>query len=293
MILAIDIGGTKIAAALMQEGTVISEQKYPTPESGSQNDLTAVLARLVESYLDKIDGIAVASTGLIRNGVLTAVNPGNLGGLNEYPLQAELERLSQKPVLVLNDAQAAAWGEYKALSQPVNNMAFITVSTGVGAGLVINGQLLKGDGGFAGHAGHTVIAPSGPKCGCGRQGCVEAIASGTAIGTLGSQTLGRFVTSKEVFELFREGDKQATSVVDDSAKAIAELLANMKALVDIDVAVIGGSVGLAEGYLQRVEYFLNQLPALYRIPVTTAHLGAEAGIVGAAQLASEQYTHRT
>lgn len=284
MILAMDIGGTKIAAALMQDGAVISEQKLPTPSSGVQKDLTVVLSRLIEPHLSEVEAIAVASTGLIRNGVLTAVNPRNLGGLNEYPLQAELEKLSGKPVLVLNDAQAAAWGEYKALKQPVNNMAFVTVSTGVGAGLVVNGQLLQGDGGFAGHAGHTVIAPSGPKCGCGRQGCVEAVASGTAIGVLGSKVLGRELRSEDVFELFRKGNSQATTVVNDSARAIAELLANMKALLDIDVAVIGGSVGLAEGYLQRIKHYMDLMPSLYRMPLITANLGAQAGIIGAAQL---------
>ena len=222
---------------------------------------------------------------------MTAVNPKNLGGLNEYPIQKEIEAISQCPVIVLNDAQAAAWGEYQELSQPVNNMVFITVSTGVGAGLVVNGQLLQGDTGLAGHAGHTVIAPSGPACGCGRRGCVESTASGTAIANLGSLALGRVVSTREVFELFRSGDQQAMTVVNDSARAIAELLANIKALVDVDVAVLGGSVGLAEGYLQRVEHFIEQTPSIYRVPVKPAHLGGDAGIYGAEKLVQEQLNH--
>lgn len=110
--------------------------------------------------------------------MLLALNPHNLGGLLHFPLVQTLEAIAGLPTLAVNDAQAAAWAEYHALPDDIRDMVFITVSTGVGGGVVCDGKLLTGKGGLAGHLGHTLADPHGPVCGCGRVGCVEAIASG-------------------------------------------------------------------------------------------------------------------
>ncbi len=288
MIIALDIGGTKLAASLINDNNIIIDsRRSSTPKSGCADDLASALEQLIAPLLNQASAIVVASTGIINQGRLTAVNPDNLGGLNDFPLQTTIEEISGLPVQLLNDAQAAAWGEYCQLERPCKSMAFITVSTGVGAGLVINGELQTGLTGLAGHAGHTTVDPQGPKCGCGRSGCVEALASGTAIGKLAGEIYKKNLDAKAVFERFHQGDQNAQMIIDRSAQAIAILLGNMKALLDIEVVVIGGSVGLAEGYLARVRYFMEQQPALFQVDITPARLGHEAGLKGAALWASQ------
>lgn len=289
MIIAIDIGGTKLSASLIKDSRLINGRRASTPKSGAASDLIFALEQLITPLLSKATSIVVASTGIINQGRLTAVNPDNLGGLNDFPLQSVLENISGLPVKLLNDAQAAAWGEYCLLAENnCRNMAFITVSTGVGAGLVINGELQTGVSGLAGHAGHMTLDINGPRCGCGRSGCVEALASGTAIGQLASDLYQADLDAKAVFERYRQGEQDAQMVIDRSAHAIAELLGNLRALLDIEVAVIGGSVGLAEGYLERVHHFMEQQPPLFRVDLQMARLGHEAGLKGAALWAEQE-----
>ncbi|OAT14871.1 N-acetylmannosamine kinase [Buttiauxella noackiae ATCC 51607] len=280
--LAIDIGGTKLAAALINSQHEISlRTEIPTPAHAEPQALEQAMAHLVAVYEGKAQRVAIASTGIIDNGILTALNPDNLGGLNQFPLQATVERLTGLPCVVLNDAQAAAWAEYCHLSAQFKHVTFITVSTGVGGGIVINGELLTGPHAFAGHIGHTQADPNGPMCGCGRVGCVEAIASGRAIAA-GAQhdLLGK--NAREIFALAQEGNEQAQQLVARSAQAICQLIANLKALLDTECIVLGGSVGLAQGYRLQVEKQLATLPVAFHVPVYSAHYLHDAGLMGAA-----------
>ncbi|MEN1695798.1 ROK family protein, partial [Pseudomonas aeruginosa] len=115
---------------------------------------------------------------IINNGVLTALNPDNLGGLKEYPLKNIMEDITGLNGSVINDALAAAWAEYTVLPKEICDMVFITVSTGVGGGIVVNRKLLTGVSGLAGHVGHILSGVTDTECGCGRRGCVEAVSSG-------------------------------------------------------------------------------------------------------------------
>ncbi|MFP2507728.1 MULTISPECIES: N-acetylmannosamine kinase [Buttiauxella] len=280
--LAIDIGGTKLAAALINSQHEISlRSEIPTPANAEPQALERALAQLVAAYEGKAQRVAIASTGIIDNGILTALNPDNLGGLNHFPLQATVERLTGLPCAVLNDAQAAAWAEYCHLSDQFKHVTFITVSTGVGGGIVINGELLTGPHAFAGHIGHTQADPNGPMCGCGRVGCVEAIASGRGIAA-GAQhdLLGK--NAREIFVLAQDGNEQAQQLFARSAQAICQLIANLKALLDTECIVLGGSVGLAPGYRLQVEKQLATLPAAFHVPVYSAHYQHDAGLMGAA-----------
>lgn len=180
--LAIDIGGTKLAAALISaDGQIRDRRELPTPASQTPEALRDALSTLVSPLQVHAQRVAIASTGIIRDGSLLALNPHNLGGLLHFPLVKTLEQLTDLPTIAINDAQAAAWAEYQALEGDITEMVFITVSTGVGGGVVSGGKLLTGPGGLAGHIGHTLADPHGPVCGCGRTGCVEAIASGRGI----------------------------------------------------------------------------------------------------------------
>lgn len=280
--LAIDIGGTKLAAALINEHHEISQRmEMPTPGSTSPADLEYALSLLVKPYQHLARRVAVASTGIINKGILTALNPDNLGGLNAFPLQSTIEALTGLPCSLLNDAQAAAWAEYSLISADIQNMAFITVSTGVGGGIVINGKLLTGATAFAGHLGHCQADPMGPACGCGRIGCVEAIASGRAIAAAAKDDLhGK--DARAIFLAAQSGHVQAQQLVTRSAQAICQLIANLKALLDVECIVLGGSIGLAPNYREQVEQLLSQLPPAFHVSIISAHFRHDAGLMGAA-----------
>ena len=283
--LAIDIGGTKLAAALVDDALNLSERReLPTPASQTPDALRAALETLVAPLYHRAARVAIASTGIIREGTLLAINPHNLGGLLHFPLVNVLEAITGLPTRAVNDAQAAAWAEYHALRTDDRDMVFITVSTGVGGGVVHNGQLLTGAEGLAGHLGHTLADPHGPRCGCGRVGCVEAIASGRGIASAAEGELAG-CDAKTIFTRAAQGNLQAQQLVLRSAQTLARLIADVKALTDCQCVVIGGSVGLAEGYLAQVERCLAQEPSVYHVKLLSAHYRHDAGLLGAALLA--------
>ncbi|MEL4016244.1 N-acetylmannosamine kinase [Dryocola clanedunensis] len=285
--LAIDLGGTKIAAALVDEALNITGLRTAaTPASKTPEALRACLTELVTPLAANARRVAVASTGIIKDGVLTAINPENLGGLASFPLKDVLTQLTGLPCLTVNDAQAAAWAEYRPLAGKISDMVFLTVSTGVGGGIISDGRLLVGSGGLAGHLGHTLADPNGPRCGCGRIGCVEAIASGRGIAAAAKGELAG-CDARAIFGHAAEGNPQAVLLIQRSARALARLIADVKAVTDCQCVVTGGSVGLSEGYLSLVKTFLAEEPETYRSPLYPARYQHNAGLLGAALLAQE------
>ncbi|MGX2955565.1 N-acetylmannosamine kinase [Ursidibacter sp. B-7004-1] len=289
--LAIDVGGTKIAAALAtlkdKDAQVTQRIQIHTPQNPSAEALDDALAQVLQTFQGQFDKVSVASTGIIQNGILTALNPKNLGNLAFFPLEQSIAKHTDKPITLLNDAQAAGCAEFLR-QDDVDNFAFITVSTGVGGGIILNRKLFTGTNGVAGHIGHSLADPNGEPCGCGRVGCVEAIAAGRAIARDAAKWENP-CDPPEVFNRFRQGDPQAVALVDKSAKAIANLIADLKINLDIQRIALGGSVGLAEGYLARVEYFLAQMPEIYRPSIVLAHYAQDAGLIGAAWWAENQF----
>ena len=273
--LAIDIGGTKLAAALIgADGQIRDRRELPTPASQTPEALRDALSALVSPLQAHAQRVAIASTGIIRDGSLLALNP----------LVKTLEQLTNLPTIAINDAQAAAWAEYQALEGDITDMVFITVSTGVGGGVVSGGKLLTGPGGLAGHIGHTLADPHGPVCGCGRTGCVEAIASGRGIAAAAQGELAG-ADARTIFTRAGQGDEQAQQLIHRSARTLARLIADIKATTDCQCVVVGGSVGLAEGYLALVEMYLAQEPAAFHVDLLAAHYRHDAGLLGAALLA--------
>ncbi|MDH2925276.1 N-acetylmannosamine kinase [Nicoletella semolina] len=283
--LAIDIGGTKIAAALVslngKKATVVQRMQIHTPQNPSAEALDNALAEILQHFNGTFEKVSVASTGIIQEGILTALNPKNLGNLAFFPLEQSIAKHTDKPITLLNDAQAAACAEYLLQPDEIENFAFITVSTGVGGGIILNRKLFTGKGGVAGHIGHSLADPNGELCGCGRVGCVEAVAAGRAIAREAAKWDSP-CEPPEVFNRFRQSDEQAVQLVEKSAKAIANLIADLKISLDIQQIAIGGSVGLAEGYLDTVNHFLAQLPEIYRPSIVKAHYAQDAGLIGAA-----------
>jgi len=280
MITVVDLGGTKIAAARVRGAKVLERRQTPTPRDGRFESLVEAVAALVAGWTD--GPIGVATTGLVRDGKLSATNPGTLPVPPESPLVAALQHRLGVPVRAVNDAQAAAWGEFRhGAARGVGSLVFLTVSTGVGGGLVLDGELRVGPGGLAGHLGHVVALPDGPLCGCGRRGCVEAVASGRALAAAATEAFGEEMDAPA---LFRRRDPAAVALIDRAAAVLARLLSDLKAVLDLDLAVIGGGVGLADGFLGRVERVLAAEPRQFRLPLHPAALGHDAGLIGMADL---------
>lgn len=279
--LAIDIGGTKIAIGLVENDTIVERRQFPTP---LVQDATAFAQTIIDhatEWLAASKRIGVSTTGLVTKQGISAINPDTLAFPAPFPLAQALENMTGLPVAMLNDAQAAAWYEYTNISSSARNMAFITVSTGVGGGIIIDGKLHSGASGLAGHVGHFSINPHGPQCGCGQVGCVEAIASGTAIKRRSDELFNPVISNIELFKL-AEMNPQAEEVITASAEAIATLCCNLKATLDLDVIVLGGGVGLAHGYLQRVQQCILQRPNAFQVPIVEAKGDYDACLLGAA-----------
>ncbi|KOO13891.1 N-acetylmannosamine kinase [Vibrio xuii] len=279
--LAIDIGGTKIALGLVKNGELIERAQIPTPKAQSAAQFAQVILACAEKWLPTINNIGVSTTGLVTKDGISAINPDTLAFPSPFPLDQALESLTNKPVAMLNDAQAAAWYEFIKLDTSVKNMAFITVSTGVGGGIIIDGKLHKGGAGLAGHVGHTSIDNQGPQCGCGQTGCVEAIASGTAIKKASDAEFNPPISNIDLFER-ADNNPIAEAIISHSAQAIATLCCNLKATLDLDVIVLGGGVGLAKGYLERVRKAIQTRPNAFQITVTEAVGNYDACLLGAA-----------
>lgn len=283
--LAIDIGGTKIAVAMVAGGRVLQRRQVATTRTGRGADLVAAILHEMEGA-PPFRRIAMATTGLVDKGRLTALNPQTLPIENGFALADAMEQATGTRPLVINDAQAAAWGEYRyGAGQGCRTFAFVTVSTGIGAGIVVDGRLAVGKRGLAGHLGHAVADRTGPSCGCGRQGCLETLASGSALARRGSELLGRPVTAPDLFDQAASGNDAASALLDDAATHLAGAFGDLAAICDVERIALGGGVGLATGFIARVRRAMDRLPEPFRREVLPAVGGADAGLLGAADLA--------
>lgn len=279
--LAIDIGGTKIAIGLVENDVIVERRQFPTPLVQQADSFAQTILDHAADWLDTIKQIGVSTTGLVTEKGISSINPDTLAFPAPFPLAHALNQLTHLPVAMLNDAQAAAWYEYTKLPKSIRNMAFITVSTGVGGGIIIDGKLHSGITGLAGHVGHFSIDPNGPLCGCGQIGCVEAIASGTAIKRASDQRFNPPLSNVELFE-HAKTNPDAEEIIHHSAKAIATLCCNLKATLDLDMVVLGGGVGLADAYLQRVQQQILERPKAFQVAVVAAQGDYDACLLGAA-----------
>jgi N-acetylmannosamine-6-phosphate 2-epimerase / N-acetylmannosamine kinase len=282
--LALDLGGTKTSAALVSGDRVLERRVAPTPAQQGPEAVVEAAAGLLAPWLDRADAVLVAATGHVRGGTVSAINRATMPGWDEFPLAAALEARCGRPVRLVNDAHAAAWGEARfGAGRGVPDFAFVTVSTGVGGGLVAGGRLLLGARGLAGHLGFWRGAePAGD--GAGLDAVLENAASGSAIARAGSEALGQALSTREVFAAADAGDAWAEAVVEAAVGRLAAALIDLRWLVDPARVAIGGSVGLSPGYLARLRAALAWREPDGPLPVVAAELGGDAGLLGAADL---------
>jgi N-acetylmannosamine-6-phosphate 2-epimerase/N-acetylmannosamine kinase len=280
--LAIDIGGSKTAVALVLEDRIFERRQVPTrPADGAEVWLRAA-ADAAKDWHGQYGGVAAAVTGLIRDGLWTAVNPATLPIPADFSLVSRLAAHFGSPVLALNDAQAAAWGEYRFGAGRGRDLLFLTVSSGIGGGAVVGGRLLSGSGGLAGHVGQIPVPASGD-----RYHRLEDLASGFAIAAA-ARAAGHDADARGVFAALAAGESWAEGIVAEAVDHLALALPGLQALLDPEVMVIGGGVGLAAGFLPRLEAALSRFPSALRPSLAPAVLGADAGLLGAADLLKRQ-----
>ncbi|MHB2170157.1 putative N-acetylmannosamine-6-phosphate 2-epimerase [Alsobacter sp. R-9] len=275
-VLALDIGGSKIAAAVVEGARVVARLQDRT-DAGTGPDAWLETARAMSAgWGGGWHCVSAAVAGLVDEGRWSAVSEGILPIPPGYSL---LERLAETfgcPATALNDAQAAAWGEHVHGAGAGRDSVFLTVSSGVGGGIVIGGRLLQGRNGLAGHVGQMPLRD-------GRT--LEDACSGFAIARAASAA-GHAMDARAVFEAAGRGESWAKQIVDDVATAFVDGLTRLQFLLAPEVFVLGGGVGLSRGFLDRVDATLQGMTGPSRPSVIRAALGADAGLVGCADFAA-------
>jgi glucokinase len=315
-VLAVDVGGTKVlVAAVLPDGEIISRRYYLTEaEKGAR----AVIDRLSSGINRSIDrvrsdnteflGIGIGIAGIIdtRRGIVTT-SP-NLPGWRNVPIRESIAATSGLPTYLINDASAAALGEHRfGAGTGFDNMLYMTVRTGIGGGIIANGELYTGADGCAGEFGHMTIVPDGPQCHCDNFGCLEALASGWAVA---KEAITRIrngessyiaevvdgeienITAEAVAAAARKDDPLACEIVDRAAGYLGIGLANLVNIFNPELIVIGGGLSKMGNMLLRPACRIIRKRA-FRLPSKTvrivrARLGSNAGIVGAAEYVFRQ-----
>jgi len=303
--IGLDVGGTKILAALVDTaGRIHAQRRVDTPDDGDRRTVALIeLVRALQSEHDLVSTtVGVGAAGLIDLDGTMRYAP-NLDW-RDYPLQAVLSEQLELPVRVENDAAAAAWGEYVigAGRDADRGAAMVTLGTGVGGGLVMDGRLVRGAYGLAAEFGHMILAEGGPRCPCGNRGCLEALASGTAIGRSareavaarslpeGSRLYDRAdITGADVTALARDGDAGACAILAQAGHWLGVGMASLVNSLDPEIMIVGGGVVDAGDLLLEpaiAAYHERVVARAHRVvpPVVRARLGDDAGVIGAALL---------
>lgn len=308
---AIDLGGTKIRVALVDtagrpvqrvEGLTLSH----LGREQTLERLTGMIAELLQATQGRQPvGIGMSLAGAVDPRTGTIYAPPNLPGWDGFSPVPLLQDAFHLPTLVVNDASLAAVGEHVyGVGRGIDNLVYVTVSTGVGGGVIVNGAPMLGAGGYAGEVGHMVIDRNGPLCQCGKRGCLESVASGTAIARVASEMMERRresllwamasndaakVGARMVMEAAAQGDGLAEEIMEQFALDLGLGLSNLLNIFDPELLVLGGGVS------QNLHLFFPSLIAAIRasmmehfsqrVPLAFSVLGDDAALLGAAHMA--------
>jgi len=316
-VIGIDVGGTKVAAGLVDaRGEIHARSRTPMVANDAVRGLAAVTSSIAElqrssGNLDAPRAIGICAPGPLNpiSGVI--INPPNLPGWHNFPLGDALRRIYPgAAVKIDNDANAAALAEAKwGAGRGYHNVFYATIGTGIGTGIVFNGNIYHGRTGSAAEGGHMGVDPNGPLCPCGKRGCIEILVSGPAIARRARQKLQenpksillenaggdlQAVTSEIVAQAYATGDAVAKVVLAETFDLLAYWLGNIVDLLEPDVIVIGGGVStMLAPFLDEIRErwrgaTLNPYPL--QIPLVLAHYKEDAGIAGAAALCDTRET---
>lgn len=306
-IIGIDLGGTKISTALSTlEGKIINNVVVPTnAEEGEASVLNRMIGTIenvlvgANATINDVQAIGIGSPGPLDANKGVIITTPNLPFKNYNVVQPIKEKFNI-PVYLDNDANVAAIGEYMfGAGKGKENIVYFTVSTGVGGGAVLNGNIYRGNTCNALEIGHMTVEPNGPRCNCGNLGCLEAVSSGTAIGRRGvdavstnvETSLRKYdkVTSYEVFKEAEAGDEVANDIVDNALNYLGIGIANAVSIFDPQMVIIGGGVTqVGDRLFNRVRQVVNKRcfkNMAESCEIVPAGLGLNAGVVGAVALA--------
>ncbi len=305
----VDIGGTKIAAGVVdEEGSILQVVAEATPAGDPEALADAVATGVQKLRRDHdVESVGIGAAGFVDVDRSTVLFAPNIDWQDE-PLGAYVTNRVQIPVVVENDANAAAWGEFRfGAGKDVDDLLFVTVGTGIGGGMVSRGELFRGTYGVAFEVGHVRVVPAGMRCGCGRYGCWEQYASGSALvreaqdrmqselaeaaplaALVGSDPA--LITGPMITEQAQAGDQLCIDLLADVGRWLGEGIAGLTAVLDPSVVAIGGGVAAAGELLLAPARagFVHTLPAAVHrthAQLRLARLGNKAGLIGAADLA--------
>ena len=293
--LALDIGGTKIAAGLVDaDGSLVQHAKLPTPDGDAEAVWTVVDTLVTEALAEAgghVRGVGISSAGPIDLPAGT-VSPINITEWQDFPIVERVSTLTGAPVRLGGDGLCMALGErWRGAGCGAQFLLGMVVSTGVGGGLVLDGAPYDGRTGNAGHVGHVVVDPDGGPCSCGGRGCVETIAAGPRMAQWARENgwdAPAEADAKELADAANAGDPVALQAFRRGATAVAAMIASVGAVCDLDLVVIGGGVAKSGALLfdplREALSTYARLDFLRGLRVLPAELGGDAGLVGAAAL---------
>jgi glucokinase len=315
--IGVDLGGTNLrVAAINENGGLFDQVNLLTEVEKGREDvvdrLSSGILQLVERWKNvyQLAGIGVGIPGIIRmkDGVLVA-SP-NLPGWENFNIRAQIARRLNSPFYLENDANAAALGEkWIGSGKACDHLCFLTMGTGIGGGLILNGKIWHGVAGMAAELGHVTIYPNGRPCKCGSQGCLEAYAAASAVVIAAKEHLeagkaspglreaaasGKTLTSALIYQLARQGDASSVAVFQEVGRALGIAIANFTNIFDIDIFVLGG--GAVDAWDAFEKSMFEEVPKRSYIfrndprRILKSHLGNQAGIFGAAYLAFQNMT---
>jgi glucokinase len=309
-VFGIDVGGTNLRVALGSDtGEILDRRHRDThPEAGADEGirtLAAMMTELAAAHRLTMSDFGSAGVGVPGptdpvKGIL--FDPPHLPGWHNVPAASMLEQATGVPTHLENDAQLAAYGEFhRGAGRGCRHLVFITISTGIGGGIVIDRKLYSGAGGTAGEVGHVMVDPDGPLCSCGRKGHLEALASGTSMARIASERIAagetsslaalEKITAQDIGDAADAGDRLSLSVLEDAGWLLGRSFGGLLNILDPEVLVLGGGViqigprlldHLYEGIKEQA------FESTYsHVRITTAELGQDAGLIGALEWARD------
>ena len=309
LFVGVDVGGTKVAAGLVDDRGGISAQvrRAMVADSGAQQGLESVLSAIacvLAQATDHVAGIGICAPGPLDPHTGVILNPPNVPCWRNFPLADSVRKLHQVPVMVDNDGNAAALAEARwGAARGYGNVFYATIGTGIGSGIVFDGKIYHGRTGAAGEGGHVSIDHRGPICNCGKPGCIEVFASGQAIVKRAQQEVARgasssmlelasgdvrAITGVAVAQAAQAGDRLATKILVEATELVALWLSNIVDLFDPEVVVIGGGASaLYRPFFDRLRDRMAECavnPRANEVPILAAYYGADSGIAGGAAL---------
>ena len=313
MYIGIDLGGTNIAAGLVTDkGEILVKDSVPTQSGRPTEEIVKDMAELAKKLINEggyavsdIDGVGIGCPGTIDFKTGEVVYSNNIR-MEHYPLAEVFKKYLDLPVKVDNDANCAAMGEYIANGNSVGSYLFITLGTGVGGGLVLNGKMYRGFNGAAAEPGHITLVSGGEPCTCGKNGCWESYASVTALIRDTKRAMEKTpeslmnkiaeengkVSGRTAFEAAKQGDEAAKKVVDQYIRYIADGIVSCQNFLQPEIIAIGGGISREGDYiLKPLKEYVDKVGFNKFMPkgrIVTAKLFNDAGIVGAAAIAKEK-----